>query len=75
MEHTDPHVPVSPKMREYHFDLESIDPTPEKIAEYDLLLLATAHKIFDYDMFKENAQLIIDTRGVYQEPADNVVKA
>jgi len=75
VEYTDPHVPVFPKMREYHFDLESIEPTPAKIAEYDLLLLATAHKIFDYDMFKKNAQLIIDTRGVYLEPANNIVKA
>jgi len=40
-----------------------------------LLLLATAHAAFDYEMFKENAQLIIDTRGIYLEPADNVVKA
>ena len=71
----DPHVPVFPKMREHHFDLESVEPTPEKIAEYDLLLLATAHKTFDYDMFKKNSQLIVDTRDVYLEPANNIVKA
>ena len=75
VEYTDPHVPVFPKMREHHFELESVEPTPAKIAEYDLLLLATGHAAFDYEMFKENAQLIIDTRGIYLEPADNVVKA
>ena len=75
VEYTDPHVPVFPKMREHYFDLKSVGPTSEKIAEYDLLLLATAHKIFDYDMFKKNAQLIVDTRGVYLEPASNIVKA
>jgi len=75
VEYTDPHVPVFPKMREHHFDLESVDLTPSNIAEYDLLLLATGHKAFDYDMFKENAQLIIDTRGIYLEPAVNIVKA
>ena len=75
VEYTDPHVPVFPKMREHHFDLESVEATPEKIAEYDMLLLATDHTVFDYDMFKKNAQLIVDTRGVYLESADNIVKA
>jgi len=73
--YTDPHVPVFPKMREYHFDLKSIDPTPKKIAEYDVLLLATNHSKFDYAMFQENAQLIIDTRGVYSDPENNIIKA
>jgi len=75
VEYTDPHVPIFPKMRGHHFDLESINPTPEKIAEYDVLLLATNHSKFDYAMFKENAQLIIDTRGVYSEFAENIIKA
>lgn len=75
VEYTDPHVPVFPKMREHHFDLKSVDVTPSKVAEYDLLLLATAHKVFDYDMFKKHAQLIIDTRGIYLEPVNNIVKA
>jgi UDP-N-acetyl-D-glucosamine dehydrogenase len=73
--YTDPHVPVFPKMREHHFDLSSIDPTPENIASYDLLLLATDHAKFDYAMFQQNAKLIVDTRGVYLNSFDNVVKA
>jgi len=75
VEYTDPHVPVFPKMREHHFELSSVEPTAEKIANYDLLLLATDHTRFDYDLFQQHAQLIIDTRGIYQQPADNVVKA
>ena len=62
-------------MRNHCFELVSIDPTPEKIAEYDAILLATDHAKFDYKMFKKNAQLIIDTRGVYLEPANNIIKA
>lgn len=75
VEYTDPHVPVFPKMRNHYFDLESVELTPDVIASYDVLLLATNHKRFDYDMLKKHAQLIVDTRGVYLEPADNVVKA
>jgi UDP-N-acetyl-D-glucosamine dehydrogenase len=73
--YTDPHVPVFPKMREHHFDLSSIDPTPHNISSYDVLLLATDHAKFDYVMFQQHAKLIIDTRGVYLDPADNIVKA
>lgn len=73
--YTDPHVPVFPNMRAHHFDLSSIDPTPEKIAAYDLLLLATDHDKFDYAVFQKHAKLIIDTRGVYLKSFDNVVKA
>ncbi len=73
--YTDPHVPVFPKMREHHFDLSSIDPTPQTIASYDLLLLATDHAKFDYAMFQQYAKLIVDTRGVYLAKCGNVVKA
>jgi UDP-N-acetyl-D-glucosamine dehydrogenase len=73
--YTDPHVPVFPKMREHYFDLSSIDPTPEAIASYDALLLATDHAKFDYAMFQQKAELIVDTRGVYLNCFDNVIPA
>ena len=73
--YSDPHVPVFPKMREHNFELESVDLTPEVVAGYDLLLLATDHDKFDYAMFEEFAQLVVDTRGVYRTPASNIVKA
>ncbi|MGI2026451.1 nucleotide sugar dehydrogenase [Endozoicomonas acroporae] len=73
--YSDPHVPVFPKMREHHFDLTSEELTPENIAGYDCVLLATDHADFDYKMIQDNAQLLVDTRGRYPEPADNVIKA
>ena len=73
--YSDPHVPVFPKMRKHRFALESVKLTAETIAQYDFVLLATNHDAFDYDLIKQNARLIVDTRGVYLEPADNVVKA
>ncbi len=75
VDYTDPHVPVFPRMREHYFELSSVNPTAEKIAEYDALLLATDHDKFDYDLLKQHASLIVDTRGVYLEPAENIVKA
>ena len=75
VEYSDPHVPVFPKMRKYRFDLKSVPLTPENISKYDFVLLATNHDTFDYGLIKKHARLIVDTRGVYLEPSDNVVKA
>ena len=73
--YADPYVPVFPKMREHHFDLASIEITPETIAGFDCIVVATNHDAFDYALIKQHAKLIVDTRGVYLDPAENVVKA
>jgi len=75
VQYSDSHVPVFPKMREHHFDLSSVELTAESIASFDAVLIATDHDSIDYEMLKANAQLIVDSRGRYLEPADNVVKA
>jgi UDP-N-acetyl-D-glucosamine dehydrogenase len=73
--YADPHVPVFPKMREHHFDLHSIALAPETIAGFDCVVVATNHDAFDYDLIRKHGRLIVDTRGVYLQPASNVVKA
>lgn len=75
IDYSDPHVPVFPKMRAHKFELTSIPLTSETIHDYDLLLLATNHDAFDYELIKKHARLIVDTRGVYLEPAPHIVKA
>lgn len=73
--YSDPHVLVFPKMREHHFDLSSVPVTTVSLTTYDCVLLATDHDKFDYPMIKANAQLIVDSRGKYLEPAEHIVKA
>ncbi len=74
--YSDPHVPVFPKMREHHFELASVPLNPQSLSEYDVVVLATPHTAFDYQLIKEHARLIVDTRGVYRkEVAANIVKA
>ncbi|WP_426102001.1 nucleotide sugar dehydrogenase [Massilia sp. TSP1-1-2] len=75
VEYSDPHVPVFPAMREHHFALDSVPLTAETLASYDVVLLATSHSAFDYQLIARHAQLIVDTRGVYLDPLPNVVKA
>jgi UDP-N-acetyl-D-glucosamine dehydrogenase len=73
--YSDPHIAVFPKLREHTFDLESVTLTPQSIAKYDCVLLATDHNRFDYDLIRKHARLIVDSRGKYLEPAPNIVKA
>lgn len=74
--YSDPHVPVFPKMREHHFELNSMPLTPNNLAECDCVVLATAHQAFDYAFIQEHSKLLVDTRGVYQAtPAAHIIKA
>ena len=73
--YSDPHIPVFPRMRKHYFDLKSVELTPGNIAEYDCILLATNHDAFDYELVRQHANLIVDTRGVYTRPAPNIVRA
>jgi len=73
--YSDPHVPAFPRMREHRFDLKSLPLDPGTLAGFDCVVLATNHDAFDYALIQRHAQLIVDTRGVYLEPAGNVVKA
>lgn len=75
VEYSDPHVPTFPKKRDYHFDLQSVELTPETIARYDCIVLATDHDAFDYALIQKHAQLIVDTRGRYRQSYPNVVHA
>ncbi len=73
--YSDPHVPKFPKMRRYAFKLDSLVLTPERLAGFDIVLLATDHDKFDYPMIEKHAALIVDTRGRYLGARSNVVKA
>jgi UDP-N-acetyl-D-glucosamine dehydrogenase len=73
--YSDPHIPVFPRMRKHYFELKSVALTAESLSHYDCVLIATNHDLFDYAIIKKHAKLIIDTRGVYQEPAANIVRA
>ena len=68
--YSDPHVPAFPR-----FDLESVRLSPQLLAAQDVVLITTDHDAFDFALVKKHARLIVDTRGVYLDPAPNVVKA
>lgn len=75
IDYTDPHVPVFPKMREHNFNLKSVELSAENLKKYDVVVVATDHDKFDYDLILKNAKLVVDTRGKYRKAAPNLVKA
>lgn len=73
--YSDPHVLTFPKMRKYSFALSSTEISEASLATYDCVVLATDHDDFDYLLIQQHAKLIVDARGVYLTPFDNVVRA
>ena len=59
----DPHVPALPPLRGHALRLESTPLTAECLAAQDCVLVATNHRLFDWDFLVRHAALVVDTRG------------
>ncbi|MBY4598107.1 nucleotide sugar dehydrogenase [Ottowia caeni] len=70
--YSDPHVPVFPRKRDYHFDLKSEPLNADTLGRYDCVVLATDHDGFDYAMLQSHAALIVDTRGRFKAGGNTV---
>jgi UDP-N-acetyl-D-glucosamine dehydrogenase len=64
LDYNDPYFPTLFKMRHYDFsDMRSVNLTPEKLASYDCVLIATDHSSYDYEALVRDAKLVVDTRN------------
>jgi UDP-N-acetyl-D-glucosamine dehydrogenase len=75
VEYSDPHVSQFKKMRKHDFQLKSVALNAESLKQFDVVLLATDHDKFDYDLIKKHSKLIVDTRGRYRGVHSHIVKA
>ena len=68
----DPWIPKYKRNCEWHEGISEIN--ADIIKEYDLILVATAHDAYDYDMIRKNALAIFDTRNAFKdvEERDNI---
>ncbi|MCP4202862.1 MAG: nucleotide sugar dehydrogenase [bacterium] len=73
----DPLIPVAPPMRSWPElpALESSPLTAEILASQDAVVLVTDHAAVDYDLVLEHGPLVVDTRGVYRQAHEKVIKA
>lgn len=76
-DYSDPHVPTTKHMRHYgNLGLQSIDLTPEILQSYDAVIVSTAHDRFDWEMIRNHARIIVDTRNVLGKfPDKHIIKA
>lgn len=74
--YNDPYVPHSSGHRDYPgLDLNSVELNEKKLKEYDAVIIATDHSLYDYDWILKNSKLIVDTRNAIKKKRKNVVKA
>ncbi|MGH9339358.1 MAG: nucleotide sugar dehydrogenase [Acidobacteriota bacterium] len=71
IDYSDPFVPI---LSVDGISKKSVAIDPEKLRDYDLIVLTTDHSCFDYETIQKSAQLIFDSRNVYKAGAANVVK-
>jgi UDP-N-acetyl-D-glucosamine dehydrogenase len=55
--------------------LKSTPLTAETLSHCDAVVVVTDHTQVDYELVLKHAQLIVDTRGVYREHSERVVRA
>jgi len=78
VDYNDPHVPQTHKMRRYDLQMSSVPLTPEALASYDCVLVATHHTAYDWQMIADHAKLIVDTRNALRNVGgrrDHIVMA
>jgi UDP-N-acetyl-D-glucosamine dehydrogenase len=67
VDYSDPHIARTTPVRKHDLQMESVTLTPQSVASYDALLIATAHSAFDYDLIAKHARLVVDTRDAMRE--------
>jgi UDP-N-acetyl-D-glucosamine dehydrogenase len=64
LDYNDPYFPALHKMRHYDFShMKSVELTPQNLAAYDCVLIATDHTQYDYPAIVKNSTLVVDTRN------------
>lgn len=74
--YNDPYVPQSFGHRDYPgLKLKSVALTEKKLKEFNAVIIATAHSVYDFEWIAEKSSLIIDTRNAVKKKRKNVIKA
>jgi UDP-N-acetyl-D-glucosamine dehydrogenase len=60
----DPHIPVARRGRKYDLGLTSVPCSAQSFAEYDAIVVSTAHSAFkDAELYRD-AAIVVDTRNI-----------
>jgi UDP-N-acetyl-D-glucosamine dehydrogenase len=64
--YNDPHIPKLWPGRQYSYTMASTELTAENLESMDCVLVATDHSAYDYRFIFDHAELIVDTRNVFE---------
>lgn len=76
--YSDPYVPVLKRSRRYDFQLESLAVTPAELRCADVVVVATDHTAFDYELIVRESAVVVDTRNAtraVRENRDKIIRA
>lgn len=75
VDYYDPFIPTIPMTRDYpaFAGLESVEWSADKLAEYDVALIATDHTDVDYKLLVEKVGMVVDTRNVTKNLSQNLI--
>jgi UDP-N-acetyl-D-glucosamine dehydrogenase len=63
-DYNDPHFKHLHKMRHYDYShMKSVSLSPENLAKYDAVIIATDHSSYDYAAIVDAAKIVVDTRN------------
>lgn len=72
VDYSDPHIPRTVPVRKHDLGMRSVELTEDSVANYDAVLIATAHAAFDYPLIASAAKLIVDTRDAMRPYLEQV---
>jgi len=68
LDYNDPYFPQLHRMRHYNYEnMKSVPLTPQTLASYDAVVIATDHSSYDYTAIVDSAKLVIDTRNATRQ--------
>jgi UDP-N-acetyl-D-glucosamine dehydrogenase len=71
----DPYIPhVEAREWPGQSDLQSVPLSPATLAAADCVVILTDHRVFDYDLIRTHARLIVDSRNAIKTPAPHVFR-
>lgn len=74
--YNDPYVSQSYGHRDYPgLKLKSVALTEKGLKEFNAVIIATAHSVYDFKWIAESSSLVIDTRNAVKKKRKNVIKA
>jgi len=75
LDYNDPYFPTLHRMRHYDYShMRSVELTPQALAGYDAVVIATDHSAYKYQEIVDAAQLVVDTRNATKSITRNHAK-